>query len=193
MGRASDPRRLRPDRGRRTTARQSVVGPDRSPHRVRLGQRSIVTAERARGASSLARVEVILANPELYALADAVPNTDPTAGGRPRDYPPVMRGAVRSADLGLRIGSAGRGGDLAPGGVAHDPGRAAAARRSGGRHEADAATPLSLLPEHVPDRSRRAGPSRPDPPGLRRRPSARGRASSTRTARARGPTRTSLG
>lgn len=49
-----------------------------------------MTAERARGASSLFRVEVILANPELYALADAVPETDPTAGGRPCDYPPVL-------------------------------------------------------------------------------------------------------
>ncbi|MEJ7801568.1 MAG: hypothetical protein WKF60_13675 [Ilumatobacter sp.] len=49
-----------------------------------------MTAERARGASSLARVEAILANPELYALAEAIPDTDPTAGGRPRDFPPVL-------------------------------------------------------------------------------------------------------
>jgi hypothetical protein len=48
-----------------------------------------VTAERARGVSSLIRLEAILANPELYALAGAVPDTDPSAGGRPRDYPPV--------------------------------------------------------------------------------------------------------
>jgi hypothetical protein len=46
-----------------------------------------VTAERSRGASSLARVEAILANPELYALAAEIPTTELTAGGRPRDYP----------------------------------------------------------------------------------------------------------
>lgn len=46
-----------------------------------------MTAERSRGASSLARVEAILANPELYALAQVIPTTEPTSGGRPRDYP----------------------------------------------------------------------------------------------------------
>lgn len=46
-----------------------------------------MTAERSRGASSLARIEAILANPELYALADSIPEPAPASGGRPRHYP----------------------------------------------------------------------------------------------------------
>lgn len=42
------------------------------------------------GVSALERLEAIVANPELYALADAVPEPDPTAGGRPRTYPVFM-------------------------------------------------------------------------------------------------------
>lgn len=48
-----------------------------------------MTAERARGASSLARIDAILANPELYALADAIPEPETALGGRPRHFPAV--------------------------------------------------------------------------------------------------------
>jgi len=37
----------------------------------------------------LDRVEAVLRNPALYALAEAVPEQK-AGGGRPRDYPPVM-------------------------------------------------------------------------------------------------------
>lgn len=39
------------------------------------------------GVASLERLEALIANPELYALAGAVPTTDPSRGGRPRQYP----------------------------------------------------------------------------------------------------------
>jgi hypothetical protein len=39
------------------------------------------------GVSSLERLEALVANDELYALAEAVPSPDPSAGGRPRQYP----------------------------------------------------------------------------------------------------------
>lgn len=39
------------------------------------------------GVSSFERLEALVANDELYALAEAVPTPDPTAGGRPRHYP----------------------------------------------------------------------------------------------------------
>lgn len=40
--------------------------------------------------SSLERLEALVANDELFALADAVPEPDPSAGGRPRMFPPYM-------------------------------------------------------------------------------------------------------
>jgi len=43
-----------------------------------------------RGVSALERVEALVANPELYALADEVPDPDPARGGRPRRYPAFM-------------------------------------------------------------------------------------------------------
>ncbi|MGI8757354.1 MAG: hypothetical protein ACR2MB_16160 [Acidimicrobiales bacterium] len=42
------------------------------------------------GVSSFDRIDALVANPELYALADAVPLADPSAGGRPRQYPVFM-------------------------------------------------------------------------------------------------------
>ena len=45
---------------------------------------------RPRGVSALERVEALVANPELYALADEVPDPDPARGGRPRRYPAFM-------------------------------------------------------------------------------------------------------
>src|SRR3954463_15068223 len=42
------------------------------------------------GVSVLDRIESLVTNPELYALADTVPEPDPTAGGRPRHYPTFM-------------------------------------------------------------------------------------------------------
>ena len=42
---------------------------------------------RVAGVAALERLEALIANPELYALADAVPTTNPSAGGRPRQYP----------------------------------------------------------------------------------------------------------
>ncbi|MGI8757546.1 MAG: hypothetical protein ACR2MB_17145 [Acidimicrobiales bacterium] len=42
------------------------------------------------GVSSFDRIDALVANPELYALADAVPPADPSAGGRPRQYPVFM-------------------------------------------------------------------------------------------------------
>jgi hypothetical protein len=45
---------------------------------------------RVAGVAALERLEALIANPELYALADAVPTTDPSAGGRPRQYPTFM-------------------------------------------------------------------------------------------------------
>lgn len=42
------------------------------------------------GVSTLERLEALVANAELYALADTVPEPDPTAGGRPRHYPTYM-------------------------------------------------------------------------------------------------------
>jgi len=44
----------------------------------------------ARGVSALERLEALVANPELYALADEVQDPDPTVGGRPRLYPAFM-------------------------------------------------------------------------------------------------------
>ena len=50
-----------------------------------------MTAEAVRvGVSSLERLEALVANDELFALADAVPEPDPAAGGRPRMFPPYM-------------------------------------------------------------------------------------------------------
>ncbi len=42
------------------------------------------------GFSTLERLEALVANPALYELADAVPQTDPAHGGRPRLYPVFM-------------------------------------------------------------------------------------------------------
>ncbi len=42
------------------------------------------------GVSALDRLEAIVSNDELYAMADAVPAPDPTLGGRPRMYPVFM-------------------------------------------------------------------------------------------------------
>lgn len=42
------------------------------------------------GTSTFDRIDALLANPELYELADAVPEADPSAGGRPRHYPTYM-------------------------------------------------------------------------------------------------------
>lgn len=39
------------------------------------------------GFSTLERVEALVANPALFELADAVPERDLSAGGRPRDFP----------------------------------------------------------------------------------------------------------
>jgi hypothetical protein len=39
------------------------------------------------GVSSFERLEALVANDELYALANAVPSPEPSAGGRPRQYP----------------------------------------------------------------------------------------------------------
>lgn len=48
-------------------------------------------AERHRpGTSTFDRIDALLANPELYELADAVPEPDSSAGGRPRHYPTYM-------------------------------------------------------------------------------------------------------
>ena len=44
----------------------------------------------APGVSALERLEALVANDELYALADAVPAPDPVLGGRPRMYPVFM-------------------------------------------------------------------------------------------------------
>ncbi len=42
------------------------------------------------GVASLERLEALVANDELYALAAAVPESDPSRGGRPRTYPTYM-------------------------------------------------------------------------------------------------------
>jgi len=42
------------------------------------------------GVSTFDRLGALVAIPELYALADAVPEADPSAGGRPRHYPTYM-------------------------------------------------------------------------------------------------------
>ena len=42
------------------------------------------------GISALERVEALVANPALYAFADAVPERDSSSGGRPRQYPVFM-------------------------------------------------------------------------------------------------------
>ncbi len=42
------------------------------------------------GVSAFERLEALVANDELYALADAVPTPDPSRGGRPRSYPVYM-------------------------------------------------------------------------------------------------------
>jgi hypothetical protein len=42
------------------------------------------------GVGSLEQLEALVANDELFALAAAVPVTDPAKGGRPRTYPPYM-------------------------------------------------------------------------------------------------------
>jgi hypothetical protein len=39
---------------------------------------------------ALEKVEALFANPALYELAELIPEPDPTAGGRPRHYPPFM-------------------------------------------------------------------------------------------------------
>jgi hypothetical protein len=49
-----------------------------------------MTSPSARGAGSLRRVEAIFRNPALYALSEAIPRPDRTAGGRPGTYPPYM-------------------------------------------------------------------------------------------------------
>lgn len=46
--------------------------------------------ERQIGFSTLERLEAIIANRALYELADAVPEPDSSAGGRPRQYPVFM-------------------------------------------------------------------------------------------------------
>lgn len=63
------------------------------------------------GVSSLELVEAILSNPETYRLAEAIPNPDPSRGGRPRQYPAFMwivfealisvYGSARQADAEL--------------------------------------------------------------------------------------------
>jgi hypothetical protein len=47
-------------------------------------------AESARGIASLERIEALLANPELYELAELIPPAEPSGGGRPRMYPDFM-------------------------------------------------------------------------------------------------------
>jgi hypothetical protein len=42
------------------------------------------------GTSTFDRIDALLANPALFELADAVPEADPSAGGRPRHYPTFM-------------------------------------------------------------------------------------------------------
>lgn len=42
------------------------------------------------GFSTLERLEALVANPALFELAEAVPEPDPSAGGRPRQYPVFM-------------------------------------------------------------------------------------------------------
>jgi hypothetical protein len=42
------------------------------------------------GTSTFDRIDALLENPALYELADAVPEADPSAGGRPRHYPTYM-------------------------------------------------------------------------------------------------------
>jgi hypothetical protein len=42
------------------------------------------------GISTLERLEALVANPELYALGEAVPEQDTSQGGRPRHYPRYM-------------------------------------------------------------------------------------------------------
>lgn len=44
----------------------------------------------ATGVSAFDRLEALVANDELYALADAVPSPPPERGGRPRSYPVYM-------------------------------------------------------------------------------------------------------
>jgi hypothetical protein len=46
--------------------------------------------ERSVGFSTLERLEALVANPALFELADAVPEPDPSVGGRPRDFPVFM-------------------------------------------------------------------------------------------------------
>lgn len=46
--------------------------------------------DRQVGFSTLERLEAIVANGALFELADAVPPADPSAGGRPRQYPVFM-------------------------------------------------------------------------------------------------------
>jgi hypothetical protein len=45
---------------------------------------------RSSGVGSLEQLEALVANDELFALAAAVPDTDPAKGGRPRTYPSYM-------------------------------------------------------------------------------------------------------
>jgi hypothetical protein len=49
-----------------------------------------VTTPSPSGAGSLRRVEAIFRNPALYALSEAIPRPDRTAGGRPGTYPSYM-------------------------------------------------------------------------------------------------------
>ena len=61
-------------------------------HRVGLAgtQGRAMADQRRPGTSTFDRIDALLANPELYELADAVPDADPRAGGRPRHYPAYM-------------------------------------------------------------------------------------------------------
>lgn len=54
-------------------------------------------AERWRGVSALERLEAILANPEIHALAAVVPTPPKHVGGRPRHYPAFMALVYESA------------------------------------------------------------------------------------------------
>ena len=46
--------------------------------------------DRGVGFSALERLEALVSNPALFELADAVPEPDPSVGGRPRLYPVFM-------------------------------------------------------------------------------------------------------
>lgn len=44
-------------------------------------------AEAARGVAAFEHLEALLANPELYELAELLPPAEAIGGGRPRKYP----------------------------------------------------------------------------------------------------------